>query len=96
MKNNMFLIILVVVCIVIFVIPSFSPELAVRRSVFLRLHPIDALTIDIRKTNIIEKDYGYLYDVEGFVDRLTMDEISVFYLRKSIIGWYVHSIGTGP
>jgi hypothetical protein len=95
MKSNEFLIIIILVLIVIFTIPSFSPELAVRRNIFLRIHPIDALTIDIRKTNIIDKDYGDLYDVKGFVDRHTMHEMPDFYLKKNIIGWYVYTIGTG-
>lgn len=40
--------------------------------------------------------YGHLYDVTRFKDRVTGDELSVFYLKKFGPFWIVSSVGMGP
>lgn len=55
-----------------------SPELAVRRYMLLHLHPIDSFAATVTKTDFRDDKYGYLYDVRGYVDRATGDELGAF------------------
>ena len=74
----------------------FSPELAIRRYMFLHLHPIDTFTAEAVKGYRFDRDYGHLYHVRGYVDSVTGDELGVFYLKRAGPFWYVDSVGTGP
>lgn len=73
-----------------------TPELAIRRYVFLHFKPIQSLTIEIHNMNRNDHTYGHLFDVKGYEDPQTKDELGVFYLKKYGFMWNVSSVGTGP
>ncbi|MFC4099093.1 hypothetical protein [Paenibacillus xanthanilyticus] len=80
----------------LWIVSFLSPELAIRRYMLLHLHPIDSLTATVANTERKDRAYGHLYDVRGYVDRATGDEIGVFYVKQAGPFWYVESVGTGP
>ena len=82
--------------LIIWWLMSFSPELAIRKHIFFMLHPIDAFTVEIKDHHHVDSEYGHAYGVYGLVERSTRNDISLFYLKKSVIGWYVTSKGSGP
>lgn len=73
----------------------FSPEWAIRRYMFLHLHPVSAVTSDITDLGFFAMD-GHLYHATDYKDRATGEEISFFYLKKKGPFWYVASAGSGP
>lgn len=87
----------IIICIMVFGLISFlSPELTIRRYILFRLHPIRSITADVLNSGGFDQNYGYLYDVDGYKERNTGDEINVFYLKKYGPFWVVSSVGTGP
>jgi len=74
----------------------FSPEGAIRRYMVLHLHPISAFTSKITDMERYDLQYGHLYDLSGYEDRMTRDELSVFYVKKKGPFWYVGSVGSAP
>ncbi|WP_168122421.1 hypothetical protein [Paenibacillus sp. HB172176] len=80
----------------LFILSFFSANLTVRRYLFLRLHFVSAIRVDINQTNHHDEEYGQLYDVKGYEDIQTRDEINVFYLKRHWTFWSVRSAGTGP
>ncbi|ALS28116.1 hypothetical protein IJ21_27200 [Paenibacillus sp. 32O-W] len=97
MKTKRTLLIIVVALLAALWIGSFcSPELAIRRYMLLRFHPISTFIAKISNMGSYDPEYGYLYDVKGYVDRTTGDDINVFYLKKNGPFWIVSSTGTGP
>lgn len=74
----------------------FSPELAIRRYVLFQFQPVQSLTLQIEDKGVFDPQYGYLFDVSGYRDPLTKDELSVFYLKKYGIFWMVADVGSGP
>lgn len=80
---------------VLWVVSFLSPELSIRRYMFFHLHPIQCFTADVKKMELVDREYGQLYDVRGYIDRMTGDEIGAFYLKKAGPFWYVGSAGTG-
>lgn len=82
--------------ILLFIITFLSPHLAIRRYALLHLHPISSMKAKITNTHHIDPVYGHLFDVTGYKDYQTGDELGVFYLKKYWIFWDVSSVGTGP
>lgn len=74
----------------------FSPEWAIRRYMFLHLHPASAVTSDITDLGAHLPLDGRLYHATGYKDRATGGEISFFYLKKKGPFWHVASAGSGP
>jgi len=62
----------------------------------LHLHPISAFTSKITDMERYDLQYGHLYDVSGYEDRMTRDALSVFYVKKKGPFWYVGSVGSAP
>lgn len=73
---------------------SADPEVAVRKYVFLKNHPVDAVTIKVAQTGLFDDKLGDEYFVEGFTDKGR--EIKFFYLKLNPRGWYVNSAGKRP
>ncbi|GGI11500.1 MULTISPECIES: hypothetical protein [Gottfriedia] len=71
-----------------------SPSLSIRSYMFIKGHPIVAFS----KLEYIGNDkmYGKGYYSEGWEDRLTGSGVSYFYAKRSIIGMYWVSSGSGP
>ncbi|MFD2745353.1 hypothetical protein ACFSTH_03355 [Paenibacillus yanchengensis] len=46
--------------------------------------------------NQYDKNYGYLYDVKGYKDWSTGEEIGTFYIKKVGPFWSVSSVGSAP
>jgi hypothetical protein len=82
--------------ILLFLISFLSPNLTIQRYVFLHLHPISSINLNVNNMHHFDRDYGQLFDVTGYEDYQTKDEIGVFYLKKYWIFWVVSSVGTGP
>lgn len=81
--------ILAVIFIYVALFPSFSPELAVRKSLLFK-HPLFALTGEVTKGKINnDPRYGDLYYAEKA-------DMPFVYVKKSWLGWYVSSSGSGP
>ncbi|WP_262681283.1 hypothetical protein [Paenibacillus sp. J5C2022] len=93
-KNTLKIVLITLVSL--FILSFFSAELTIRRYVFMHLQPINSLKLEIKNMNYFDEEYGYLYDVKGYEDFQTMDELGVFYLKKHWIFWDVSSVGTGP
>lgn len=74
--------------IVLLVMPSLTPEWAVRKKLMLR-HPITAVTTPVVKGTIHDPSYGQLYHA-------TDAELSFVYVKHGRWGYYVASAGTGP
>lgn len=69
--------------------PVPTPELAVRKSLLIR-DPAAALTGKVTEGRIkADPQYGDLYVAED-------TELSFIYVKRSRLGWYVTSSGTGP
>ena len=85
-----------IVVILLWMVSFFSPEGAIRRYMVLHLHPISAFTSKITDMERYDLQYGHLYDVSGYEDRTTRDELSVFYVKKKGPFWYVGSVGSAP
>ena len=85
-----------IVVILLWMVSFFSPEGAIRRYMVLHLHPISAFTSKITDMERYDLQYGHLYDVSGYEDRMTRDELSVFYVKKKGPFWYVGSVGSAP
>ncbi|GMK36991.1 hypothetical protein PCCS19_00440 [Paenibacillus sp. CCS19] len=81
--------------IMVWIVSFFSPELAIRRHIFLHLRPIQSLTADITDKERHDLQHGHLYEVIGYTDPVTRDDLGVFYLRKHWMFWTVASVGTG-
>jgi hypothetical protein len=82
--------------LVLWVVSFLSPEISIRRYILLHLHPIQCFTVDVTKMDLEDRDYGHLYDVRGYTDHVTGNQIGAFYLKKAGPFWYVGSAGTGP
>jgi|CeladaMinimDraft_18_1061708.scaffolds.fasta_scaffold02031_1 hypothetical protein len=74
----------------------FSPEGAIRRYMFLHLHPVSAFTSKITDLGVHFAINGHLYHATDYVDRATGEEIPFFYVKKDGPFWYVSSAGSGP
>lgn len=85
-----------VTLVVLWLISFLSPELAIRRYVFFHLRPIQSIQIDIHNMERLDREYGHLYNVNGYVNHQTKDELNVFYLKRHGMIWTVDSVGTGP
>lgn len=90
------LIILVVILVGLWVTSFLFPELTIRRYILTRLHPITSFTAEITNKEKYDQTYGHMYDVNGYKDTITGDEISFFYLKKHGPFWTVSSAGSGP
>ncbi|RAV22268.1 hypothetical protein DQG23_04775 [Paenibacillus contaminans] len=86
MKKKM--IILVILLVVALLFPSLSPDLSIRRIIFLRGNPVKAFTVQIKTGNIYENG-NQLYNVSNY-------HYCCFYVRKSVLGYLVTDFGTGP
>lgn len=89
------LIIVIVFIILLWIISFFSPELSIRRYILFKLHPISSINANISNMGIYN-DAGHLYDVSGYKDWATGEDIYVFYLKKKGPFWVVTSTGSGP
>lgn len=77
------------VLLVLLIFPSPTPELAVRKSLLIR-DPASAFTGNVTEGRIKDDPrYGDLYYAED-------TERSYIYVKKSWLGWYAASSGTGP
>ncbi|MEW6171583.1 MAG: hypothetical protein AB1510_00735 [Bacillota bacterium] len=77
--------------------PSPTPELAIRKYVFLRgLSPVEAFHLSVKRGDYVDPRLGQQFFVEGFRAPGTGMAIHFFYLKKTPAGWYVDSAGTGP
>ncbi|MNC40681.1 hypothetical protein D3C76_133230 [compost metagenome] len=69
--------------------PSFSPELAVRKSLLPR-HPVLAVTGEVTEGRIKnDPRYGELYVVEKA-------DLPYVYVKKNRLGWTAASVGSAP
>ncbi|MFD2114602.1 hypothetical protein [Paenibacillus yanchengensis] len=57
---------------------------------------VSAFTLSISNMNQYDKNYGYLYDVKGYKDWSTGEEIGTFYIKKVGPFWSVSSVGSAP
>lgn len=73
-----------------------TPEWTIRRTILESLQPINSLKAEISTMGIVDAQYGYLYNVNGYMDRATGGELGFIYLKKLGPVWYVASKGTGP
>lgn len=73
-----------------------SPEWTIRRHILEHLQPINSLKADISKNGFVDPQYGYLYNLDGWMDKATGGELGAVYLKKAGVFWYVASAGTGP
>ena len=89
-KSKFVSIALIAVSLYLLFFPSFTPEMAVRKDLFLSFHPVKAIVGDVQ-AGIIKNDprYGDLYIVDG-IDR------PFIYVKKNSLGWHVASSGSGP
>jgi len=86
----------IILIMALFAVCSLDPSLAIRRYILLHGQPINSAKAEIVKNGYHDAKYGELYDVTGYMDPATRDELGVFYLKKKGILWYVASVGTGP
>lgn len=73
-----------------------SPELTIRRHLFTHLYLMESFTADVTKNGLEDLELGLLYEVRGYRDRATGDDISSFYVNRNGPFWTVTSSGTGP
>jgi len=59
----------------------------------LHLLPVSAFTSKMTDMEFYDLQYCHLYDASGYVDRMTRNEISGFYVKKNGPFWYVNSVG---
>lgn len=77
--------------------PSATPEAAIRKYVFLQgLSPVEAFHLRIKRGDYVDSRCGRQFFVEGFHAPGTGMQLCFFYLKKTPVGWYVVSAGTGP
>lgn len=95
-KKKLIYISIAISIVLLWLITSLSPELAIRKHILFSLQPITSLKADITDMDRIDELYGHFYDVSGYKERATGGELSVFYLKKRGPLWYVDSVGTGP
>lgn len=95
-RKSIVFIVVVALIILLWISSFFSPEGAIRRYMLLHLRPISAFTSKITDMERYDPQYGHLYDVSGYVDRMTRDEVNVFYVKKKGPFWYVSSVGSAP
>lgn len=89
MKKKILLVISCVLIIYLIIFPMRTPEMAVRRDMFIR-NPVKAITSKVNEAKIKnDPRYGDLYIV------LEADRPFI-YVKKYVIGWYVTSSGNGP
>lgn len=81
---------------ILWAVSFLSPEWTIRRHILEHLQPINSLNADIAATGIVDARYGYLYNVDGLMDKATGDELGAVYVKKAGVFWYVASTGTGP
>ncbi|RIX60498.1 hypothetical protein D3P08_02770 [Paenibacillus nanensis] len=62
----------------------------------VKLHPVSSFTTNIANMERYDRTYGHLYNATGYTDRMTGDELGVFYLKKKGPFWVVSSVGSGP
>lgn len=77
-------------------ISSLIPELTIRRYLLFSLQPTSSITSELINKERYDREYGYLYLVDGYKDLVTKGEMNVFYLKKLGPFWRVSSVGTGP
>lgn len=89
-KKNLLIIFIIVVVVYIVLFPSPSPEIAIRKYLFLSFQPIGA-TFEKIQEGIIKNDpkYGDLYIVNSL-------DKPFIYVKKNFLGWRVDSTGSGP
>jgi hypothetical protein len=85
-----------ILIVLLWIASFFSPEGAIRRYMFLKLHPISAVTSEITDLGAHLAIDGHLYHATKYVDRATGGEISFFYVKKKGPFWLVESAGSGP
>lgn len=85
----------IVAIIIIWIVSYLSPELAIRRHIFFHLRPIQSFTVEITDKERHDIQYGHLYEVIGYSDPATKNDLGVFYLKKHWIFWTVASVGSG-
>ncbi|WP_054025149.1 hypothetical protein [Bacillus sp. FJAT-28004] len=95
-KKKLILISVAIMVIFLWFLTFLSPEWTIRRHILTSLQPINSLTADITTMGRVDVEYGYLYNVSGYMHRPTGDELGVVYLKKLGPFWYVASVGTGP
>ena len=76
--------------------PSKSPEAAINKYVLVNGSLFESYDLRIRKTNMIDPNYGFQYLVEGFYAQPGNVEVRFFYLKQKNDEWYVFCAGTGP
>ncbi|OPY59021.1 MAG: hypothetical protein A4E55_00390 [Pelotomaculum sp. PtaU1.Bin035] len=85
-----------IIIFTIFLVTSYSPELAIRKHLFF-VNPAQSLTCNIGKTNFVDKKYGQQYTINGFIDPESGNGIFFAYVKKNFIGTYYWSGGgSGP
>lgn len=95
-KSRRIVMIVLSAIIIAWLISFFSPGLAIRKYIFLKLQPINSITADITDMNYYDSSYGHLYNVTNFEDTMTGDELGAVYVKKFGPFWRVASAGTGP
>ncbi|MBW5448101.1 hypothetical protein GE107_18755 [Cohnella sp. CFH 77786] len=93
MQEKKKLILIITTLMIIFYIvlfPSPTPEIAVRKHLFLSFHPIKAFVEKVHEGGIKnDPRYGDLYIVESL-------DTPFLYAKKNFLGWRIVSTGSGP
>jgi len=82
--------------ILLWIASFFTPEGAIRRYMFLKLHPISAVTSEITDLGLHLPMDGHLYHATKYVSREAGGEIGFFYVKKKGPFWFVESAGSAP
>ena len=85
-----------ILIVLLWIASFFSPEGAIRRYMFLKLHPVSAVTTEITDLGLYFPRDGHLYHATKYVSRATGGEIGFFYVKKKGPFWFVESAGSGP
>lgn len=89
-KKKILIIAIIVGIIYVVVFPSPSPELAIRKHLFLSFQPLKAIFENIQEGRIKNDPmYGDLYIVDSL-------DKPFIYVKKNFLGWHVDSSGSGP
>lgn len=95
-KRRTKIILVISVLIAMWIVSFLFPQLTIRRYMLTRLHLISTFTSNISSMDRYDKEYGHLYNVEGFDDWSTGESVNVFYLKKFGVFWIVSSVGGAP
>lgn len=81
-----------ILCLYLLLIRSYSPEQAIRKTIFLNLQFNTAFKAEINKSSDENK-----YFVNGFIDRATGNTNDILYVKYNfLLGYYVSSVASGP